>query len=57
MDHKIKVALADGIYNTMLCHHVPEGAGYWPGEYADRDREVVNQRLTAGLYRVVSDKN
>ena len=23
-----------------------KGAGYWPGEYADRNRAVANQRLT-----------
>ncbi|WP_420270900.1 hypothetical protein, partial [Klebsiella quasipneumoniae] len=23
-----------------------KGAGYWPGEYADRNRAVANQRMT-----------
>ncbi|EFG6959885.1 IS5 family transposase, partial [Escherichia coli] len=45
---KIRAASADGAYDTRLCHDelrrkkisalIPprKGAGYWPGEYADR---------------------
>ncbi|NUD04396.1 IS5/IS1182 family transposase, partial [Escherichia coli] len=55
---KIRAAAADGAYDTRLCHDelrrkkisalIPprKGAGYWPGEYADRNRAVANQRLT-----------
>ncbi|NUD37172.1 IS5 family transposase, partial [Escherichia coli] len=55
---KIRAASADGAYDTRLCHDelrrkkisalIPprKGAGYWPGEYADRNRAVANQRLT-----------
>ena len=51
-------AAADGAYDTRLCHDelrrkkisalIPprKGAGYWPGEYADRNRAVANQRMT-----------
>jgi hypothetical protein len=28
-----------------------KGAGYWPGEYADRNRAVANQRLTGSNAR------
>jgi hypothetical protein len=53
---KIRAAAADGAYDTRLCHDelrrkkisalIPprKGAGYWPGEYADRNRAVANQR-------------
>jgi hypothetical protein len=55
---KIRAAAADGAYDTRLCHDelrrkkisalIPprKGAGYWPGEYADRNRAVANQRMT-----------
>ncbi|WP_241187195.1 transposase, partial [Klebsiella michiganensis] len=55
---KIRSAAADGAYDTRLCHDelrhkkisalIPprKGAGYWPGEYADRNRAVANQRMT-----------
>ncbi|WP_350449206.1 transposase, partial [Escherichia coli] len=54
---KIRSAAADGAYDTRLCHDelrrkkisalIPprKGAGYWPGEYADRNRAVANQRM------------
>ncbi len=29
----------------------PKGAGYWPGEYADRNRAVANQRLSGSNAR------
>ncbi len=50
---KIRAASADGAYDTRLCHDelrrkkisalIPprKGAGYWPGEYADRNRAVA----------------
>ncbi|MDE9214245.1 transposase, partial [Klebsiella pneumoniae] len=50
---KIRAAAADGAYDTRLCHDelrrkkisalIPprKGAGYWPGEYADRNRAVA----------------
>ncbi len=53
---KIRSAAADGAYDTRLCHDelrrkkisvlIPprKGADYWPGEYADRNRAVANQR-------------
>jgi len=60
---KIRSAAADGAYDTRLCHDelrrkkisalIPprEGAGYWPGEYADRNRAVANQRMTGSNAR------
>ncbi|MCB8427774.1 transposase, partial [Klebsiella pneumoniae] len=60
---KIRSAAADGAYDTRLCHDelrrkkisalIPprKGAGYWPGEYADRNRAVANQRLTGSNAR------
>ncbi|MEL5909010.1 transposase [Citrobacter freundii] len=60
---KIRSAAADGLYDTRLCHDelrrkrsarlsLPEkGAGYWPGEYADRNRAVANQRMTGSNAR------
>ncbi|EET0908740.1 IS5 family transposase [Escherichia coli] len=60
---KIRAASADGAYDTQLCHDelrrkkisalIPprKGAGYWPGEYADRNRAVANQRLTGSNAR------
>ncbi|WP_260676674.1 transposase, partial [Klebsiella pneumoniae] len=53
------------IYSTKprLCHDelrrkkisalIPprKGAGYWPGEYADRNRAVANQRMTGSNAR------
>ncbi|QJJ09032.1 IS5 family transposase (plasmid) [Klebsiella pneumoniae] len=60
---KIRAASADGAYDTRLCHDelrrkkisalIPprKGAGYWPGEYADRNRAVANQRLTGSNAR------
>ncbi|HBR6623056.1 TPA: transposase [Klebsiella pneumoniae] len=48
---------------TRLCHDelrrkkisalIPprKGAGYWPGEYADRNRAVANQRMTGSNAR------
>ncbi|WP_228307209.1 transposase, partial [Klebsiella pneumoniae] len=54
---------ADGAYDTRLCHDelrrkkisalIPprKGAGYWPGEYADRNRAVANQRMTGSNAR------
>ncbi|WP_249441013.1 transposase, partial [Escherichia coli] len=56
-------AAADGAYDTRLCHDelrrkkisalIPprKGAGYWPGEYADRNRAVANQRMTGSNAR------
>nr|WP_071837522.1 IS5/IS1182 family transposase [Serratia symbiotica] len=56
-------AAADGAYDTRLCHDelrrkkisalIPprKGAGYWPGEYADRNRAVANQRLSGSNAR------
>ena len=53
---KIRAASADGAYDTRLCHDelrrkkisalIPprKGAGYWPGEYADRNRAVANRK-------------
>ncbi|MDF7702779.1 transposase, partial [Enterobacter hormaechei] len=55
-NRKIRAASADGTYDTRICHDelrrkkisalIPprKGAGYWPGEYADRIRAVANQR-------------
>jgi hypothetical protein len=55
---KIKVASADGAYDTRVCHDelrrkkikalIPprSGARYWPADYADRNQAVANQRLT-----------
>lgn len=55
---KVKVASADGAYDTKLCHDelrrkkikalIPPlaWAGYWPAEYADRNQAVARQRLT-----------
>ncbi len=60
---KIRSAAADGAYDTWLCHDelrrrkistlIPprKGAGYWPGEYADRNRAVANQRLSGSNAR------
>ncbi len=60
---KISSASADGAYDTRLCHDelrrkkisalIPprKGAGYWPGEYADRNRAVANQRLSGSNAR------
>lgn len=60
---KIRSAAADGAYDTRRCHDelcrkkisalIPprKGAGYWPGEYADRNRAVANQRLTGSNAR------
>ncbi|MGU3413937.1 IS5 family transposase [Enterobacteriaceae bacterium C34A] len=60
---KIKSAAADGAYDTRRCHDelrrkkisalIPprKGAGYWPGEYADRNRAVANQRLSGSNAR------
>ena len=51
---KIRAAAAVGAYDTRLCHDelrrkkiralIPprRGAGYWPDEYADRNRAVAN---------------
>ncbi|MGI4266210.1 transposase, partial [Klebsiella pneumoniae] len=51
------------IDSTGLCHDelrrkkisalIPprKGAGYWPGEYADRNRAVANQRLSGSNAR------
>ncbi|HFX0255975.1 TPA: transposase, partial [Klebsiella pneumoniae] len=53
----------NGAYDTRLCHDelrrkkisalIPprKGAGYWPGEYADRNRAVANQRMTGSNAR------
>ncbi|GKN93393.1 hypothetical protein NUKP88_47650 [Klebsiella variicola] len=55
--------MADGAYDTRLCHDelrrkkisaliTPrKGAGYWSGEYADRNRAVTNQRLSGNNAR------
>lgn len=55
---KVKVASADGAYDTKLCHDelrrkkikalIPPRtrAGYWAAEYADRNQAVARQRLT-----------
>ncbi|GAB2942227.1 IS5 family transposase [Hafnia psychrotolerans] len=55
---KIRSAAADGAYDTRRCHDelrrkkisalIPprKGAGYWPEEYAARNRAVANQRLS-----------
>ena len=60
---KIRAAAADGAYDTRLCHDelrrkkisalIPprKGAGYWPGEYADRNRAVAIQRLSGSNAR------
>ncbi|ARF49010.1 IS5 family transposase [Pantoea stewartii subsp. stewartii DC283] len=60
---KIRAAAADGAYDTRLCHDelrrknisalIPprKGAGYWPVEYADRNRAVANQRLSGSNAR------
>ncbi|EAX9821125.1 IS5 family transposase [Escherichia coli] len=60
---KIRAAAADGAYDTRLCYDelrrkkisalIPprKGAGYWPGEYADRNRAVANQRLSGSNAR------
>jgi hypothetical protein len=59
---KIRAASADGATTpgsvTMNCGGeisaliLPrKGAGYWPGEYADRNRAVANQRLTGSNAR------
>lgn len=54
---------ADGAYDTRLCHDelrrkkisalIPprKGADYWPDEYADRNRAVVNQWLSGSNAR------
>ncbi|MBS2141104.1 transposase, partial [Escherichia coli] len=53
----------DGAYDTRRCHDelrrkkisalIPprKVAGYWPGEYADRNRAVANQRLSGSNAR------
>jgi hypothetical protein len=55
---KIKVASAEGAYDTRVCHDelrrkkikalIPprSGARYWRVDYADRNQAVANQRLT-----------
>ncbi|WP_409161753.1 IS5 family transposase [Pectobacterium sp. B2J-2] len=60
---KIRSAVADGAYDTRRCHDelrrkkisalIPprKGAGYWAGEYADRNRAVANQRLSGSNAR------
>nr|QIQ16377.1 Mobile element protein [Klebsiella pneumoniae] len=60
---KIRAASADGAYDPRLCHDelrrkkisalIPprKGAGYWPGDYADRNRAVANQRMTGSNAR------
>jgi hypothetical protein len=59
---KIRAAAADGAYDTRLCHDelrrkksarlfLRKGAGYWPGEYADCNRAVANQRLSGSNAR------
>ncbi|MCD1125614.1 IS5 family transposase [Jinshanibacter sp. LJY008] len=60
---KIRSAAADGAYDTRRCHDelrrkkisalIPprKGAGYWPDEYADRNRAVANQRLSGSNAR------
>lgn len=60
---KIRSAAADGAYDTRRCHDelrrkkisalIPprKGAGYWPGEYADCNRAVANQRLSGNNAR------
>ena len=60
---KIRSAAADGTYDTRLCHDelrrkkisalIPprKGAGYWPGEYADRSRGFASQRLSGSNAR------
>ncbi|MFQ8217990.1 IS5 family transposase, partial [Klebsiella pneumoniae] len=60
---KIRAAAADGAYDTRLCHDelrrkkisalIPprKCAGYWPVEYADRNRAVANQRLSGSNAR------
>lgn len=60
---KIRSAAADGADDTRFCHDelrrkkisalIPprKGAGYWPDEYADRNRAVANQRLNGSNAR------
>lgn len=60
---KIRSAVADGVDDTRLSHDeqrrkeisalIPlrKGAGYWSGEYADRNRAVANQRLSGSNAR------
>ncbi|POP41502.1 IS5/IS1182 family transposase [Superficieibacter electus] len=60
---KIRAAAADGDYDTRMCHDelrrknisalIPprKGAGYWSGEYTDRNRAVANQRLSGSNAR------
>lgn len=60
---KIRSAAADGAYDTRRCHDelrhkkiralIPprKGEGYWPGEYAARNRAVANQRLSGSNAR------
>lgn len=55
--------MADGVYDTRLCHDelrrkkisalIPpqKGAAYWSGEYADRNSAVTNQRLSGSNAR------
>ncbi|WP_422527162.1 transposase, partial [Serratia fonticola] len=57
---KVKIACADGAYDTKLCHDelrrkkikalIPPRtrAGYWPAEYADRNQAVAE----TAMYRV-----
>lgn len=58
---KVKVASADGAYDTKLCHDerrkkvkalIPSassGGGYWPAEYADRNQAVSGRGLTIAM--------
>ncbi len=60
---KIRAAAVDGAYDTRLCHDelrrkkisalIPsrKSMGYWPGEYAYRNRAVANQRLSGSNAR------
>ena len=60
---KIRSAAADGAYDTRLCHDelrrkkisaliLPKRCGLLgPGEYADRNRAVANQRMTGSNAR------
>ncbi len=51
-----KLKMSRFFYKAMLCHYEPRGADYRPERYADHILKVVNPRLTAGLYRAVSDR-
>lgn len=60
---KIRSVAADGAYDTQRCHDelprkkisalIPprKGAGFLPGEYAERNRAVANQRLSGSNAR------